>query len=157
MIFFFSECPANWLDLGEEFGCFYFAEESGHLDWWYAQAYCNSLYENAYLAEIRNQATQDLLGAYVNDHDIKDRSWWLGGTDFFEDGEWRWQRNGDKIEFFAWAKDQPDGANDAGDSEDCLMMFPHSKSAKRLWNDSVCMGVGQTNKRPLCQLFPVPQ
>eukprot|EP00093_Oithona_nana_P007927 07927.XXX_492338_492961_1 [CDS] Oithona nana genome sequencing. len=147
------ECPTYWLDLGEEFGCFYFARESGDLDWWNAQAYCNRLYEDAYLAEIKSGATQELLAEYADS--LPDYHWWLGGTDYFEDGAWRWERNEDIIGFFAWDKDQPDGENYLGDPEDCLLMFSHDRSSKRLWNDSVCSGV--TNKRPLCQLFPRPQ
>ena len=80
-LFCISVCDSGWLDLGEDHGCFYFAEEAGAMNWFEAQDYCNDLYENAYLAEIKSAQTQELLVQHADS--IPDHNWWLGGADFF--------------------------------------------------------------------------
>ena len=62
----FSACGPDWLDLGEEHGCFYFAADVDQMDWFEAQAYCNNLYANSYLAEIKSAKTQQLLADHAN-------------------------------------------------------------------------------------------
>ena len=42
------------------------------------------MYEDAYLAEIKSGATQELLAEYADS--LPDYHWWLGGTDYFEVG-----------------------------------------------------------------------
>ena len=42
------------------------------------------MYEDAYLAEIRSQATQELLAKHADS--LPDYNWWLGGTDYFKVG-----------------------------------------------------------------------
>ena len=79
----FSSCPSDWLDLGENHGCFLFAYDTGPLDWFDSQYYCNQLYENAYLAEIKDSQTQTLLGEEAHKTNYKKHSWWIGGADFY--------------------------------------------------------------------------
>ena len=67
--------------MGERHGCFHFAEEAGDLDWFAALDYCNSLHEDAYLAEVRTKPTQKFINTYADT--IADHGWWLGGADFF--------------------------------------------------------------------------
>ena len=67
--------------MGERHGCFHFADEAGDLSWFDALDYCNSLHENAYLAEVRTKPTQEFIVAYADT--IADHGWWLGGADFF--------------------------------------------------------------------------
>ena len=52
------------------------------MDWFEAQGYCNNLYANSYLAEIKSAKIQELLAEYANS--IIDHNWWLGGADFFK-------------------------------------------------------------------------
>lgn len=68
--------------MGREHGCFRFDADAGMLNWFEAQDYCNNLHENAFLAEIKSGATQELLAEYANS--IADHNWWLGGADFFQ-------------------------------------------------------------------------
>merc|ERR1719150_2097805 len=94
-------CPSDWLDLGENHGCFLFAKDTGPVNWFEAQYYCNSLYENAYLAEIMDSQTQTLLAnSPLNDIN---HGWWLGGADFFGEKQWRWQRSMEPITYLPWA------------------------------------------------------
>ena len=76
-----AECPEPWIDLGD-LGCFYFAVESEFINWYDAQIYCNELNENAFLAEILDDATQLVLAALAGELPV--HSWWLGGTDFYQ-------------------------------------------------------------------------
>ena len=76
-----TECPENWIDL-ENLGCFYFATESESINWYDAQVFCNSLNQNAFLAEILFEETQIAISALANE--LPDGGWWLGGSDFYE-------------------------------------------------------------------------
>ena len=122
------------------------------MDWFEAQAYCNNLYANAYLAEIKSAKTQQLLADHANS--IMDHNWWLGGADFFKEGQWRWERKGDAVDFSAWAENQPNNGNHNGITEDCVHMFNTKQSPERRWNDHVCQRTGDEHgAHPLCQRF----
>ena len=74
-------CPTNWIDLGPQ-GCFLFADFDTKIfdD---AQKYCNNLYSNAYLAEIKDEETQLILTGLAEGYP-EVFAWWLGGSDFYE-------------------------------------------------------------------------
>ena len=159
-IFFylFSNCPEGWVDFGPETGCFLFAvaPEAQLLNWFEAQLYCNNLYENAYLAEIPNLETQKLLANHADK--LGDTHWWLGATDMFKEGAWRWERTQKPFEFTFWGPDQPtNGHWDDGHTQDCMFMilgawFDH----QRRWYTRVCEIQEELEKipaKPLCQLF----
>merc|ERR1711860_130627 len=116
-----AECPEPWINL-EELGCFYFAVESKPLNWYDAQIHCNDLNENAFLAGILNEETQFLL-TYVADN-MPDNGWWLGATDFYQEGEWRWMKSEKRMEYSNWANNQPDNHSDTFNrTEDCLQIW----------------------------------
>ena len=150
---FDSDCPDDWLDLGRDHGCFRFEAQAGILNWFEAQDHCNTLHENAFLAEIKSGVTQELLAQHANG--IADHNWWLGGADFFQEGHWRWERDGHKVDFTAWAENQPNNENHNGVTEDCLHMLTKKQSLQRLWNDHVCIAKESDEQglKPLCQLF----
>ena len=138
--------------MGPDHGCFYFAKESGQVNWFDAQDYCNKLNNNAYLAEIKSAQTQALLRDLANQQ--PDFNWWLGGTDFFKEGHWRWERTGEPLQFSAWGFNQPDNVDIFGNSEDCLHIFSLKWAGDRSWNDHTCVSVpDEQYMRPLCQLF----
>ena len=63
-------------------GCFHFGNVemfSNHE----AQEYCNDLYSNAYLAEIKDSETQLLLNALA-DSITGVYAYWIGASNFFE-------------------------------------------------------------------------
>jgi len=146
------DCPEDWVDLGERHGCFYFAAEAGNMNWFDAMDYCNILHENAFLAEVRTKPTQEFIVEYADT--LPDHGWWLGGTDFFGEGNWRWERTGDAMEVTFWDENQPNNHNDEGETEDCAHLQNKGRSPHRLWNDHVCLSVKDVEGlRPLCQLF----
>ena len=143
-------CPETWIN--SELGCFYFAAEAGQLNWFDAQDYCNKLYENAYLAEIKDIETQNLVRNLANQQ--PDFNWWLGASDFYKEGNWRWERTGEPMQFSAWGVGQPDSHDIFGHTEDCLHLFSTQWAGDRSWNDHICVHVPDEQFfRPLCQLF----
>ena len=161
IFFFFSNCPEGWTDFGSEHGCFLFAEapEDQRLNWFEAQVYCNNLYENAYLAEIPDLETQKLLANHADK--LADNHWWLGATDIFKEGAWRWERTQKPFEFTYWGPGQPTNDNynpswEDGHTQDCMFMilgawFDH----QRRWYTRVCdiHMDEQIPEKPLCQMF----
>ena len=74
-IIFSDKCPNGWISFEND--CFYYAEEAGKMNWSEANDFCNSL--DAYMAEIQNRETQDLLAGHAATLDPK--NWWLGASD----------------------------------------------------------------------------
>ena len=74
-LFFPAKCPNGWISLEND--CFYFAEETTTMNWSEANDFCNSL--DAYLAEIQNKETQDLLAGHAAT--LEPQNWWLGASD----------------------------------------------------------------------------
>ena len=73
--FFPAKCPNGWISLEND--CFYFAEETTPMTWSEANDFSTSL--DAYLAEILNKETQDLLAGHAATLDPQ--NWWLGASD----------------------------------------------------------------------------
>ena len=63
-------------------GCFHFADEYRTNEFEKAQRHCNSLYSNAYLAEIKDEETQIVITALAGAQQYDD--WWLGASDFYQ-------------------------------------------------------------------------
>merc|ERR1712029_50918 len=148
-----AECPDPWTDLGY-LGCFHFAEESDFVNWYAAQHYCNDLDENAFLAEILDEETQLVLTALADE--LPDIGWWLGATDFYQEGVWRWMKSGKMMEYSAWAPGEPNNEYLPGSSEECLHLRRNADVVGRLWNDLPCLSnelADRFKSKPLCQLF----
>ena len=113
------------------------------------------MYENAYLAEIPDLETQKLLANHADK--LADNHWWLGATDIFKEGAWRWERTQKPLEFTFWGLDQPTNNNwEDGHTQDCMSMilgawFDH----QRRWYTAVCENHhdGLIPAKPLCQMF----
>merc|ERR1712170_80785 len=144
-----GDCPEPWVDLGY-LGCFHFASEAPSMTWFDALVYCNEMNENAFLAEILEEETQLVLAALAAELPIA--NWWLGGSDFFVEGEWRWIKSQKLMEYSNWANGEPSNYNGNNETEDCLHFFTNSG----LWNDLPCKNATMSdnyNMKPLCQLF----
>ena len=146
-----SGCPIDWIDLGE-FGCYHFASNVSSMSWFEGELHCNSLDRNAHLAEIKDIDTQSFLIILLDE--INDRTnWWLGATDLYQEGMWRWMRNGEELYFNYWAYGQPDNSRS---EEHCLSLHAYvAETPHRYWNDLSCgsstSSTGPT--KPLCRLF----
>ena len=64
------------------FGCFHFATETGGMNWFHAQQYCQDLESGAWLAEIPDDITQSLLYGFMAD--LPNYEWWVGGDDLWK-------------------------------------------------------------------------
>ena len=51
-------------------------------------------------------------------------AWWLGGADWFNEGEWRWS-SGQAFTFTNWKEGEP---NDSGNEVSILILRPMVKS-----------------------------
>ncbi|KAJ8313297.1 hypothetical protein KUTeg_009083 [Tegillarca granosa] len=71
---------------------------------------------NAYLATIDN------LGHH--DH-------WIGGSDYYVEGSWRWLKTGLGIKYFNWGPGQPSGTNLA--EKDCIAI--RNYNGTYMWSD----------------------
>ena len=59
-------------------------------------------------------------------------SFWIGGNDFANEGQWHWESNNEPVIFSAWGSGQPD--NGQG-QEDCMEM---EWRWNYRWNDQPC-------------------
>ena len=75
------------------------------MNWFEAQVHCNGLNPQAYLAEIFSDETQLVLAALASE--LPSYVWWLGATDFYQEGTWMWSKTNVKLEFSAWDEGQP--------------------------------------------------
>ena len=68
-----------------ELGCFFLApDDVDGLSWFQAQQYCANLQDGAFLAEIDSANTQEFIETILQELDMVQYNWWLGGTDFFQ-------------------------------------------------------------------------
>ena len=75
--FFLGTCPNGWVNAGDLGGCYLFSASGMGVDWYDAVDYCESNFENSYLADILDQETQDFITEEVN----PSVSYWIGGND----------------------------------------------------------------------------
>merc|ERR1712172_189060 len=86
-------------------------------NWFEAQQCC--VQNHGFLAEPASQEEHDLIKQHLVIIDGADActSYWLGGSDFYEEGTFQWA-NGDPFTFTQWGEGEP---NNSGD-EDCIAM-----------------------------------
>ena len=78
---FLGTCPAGWLNAGALGGCYLFSPSGAGIDWDEAVDYCESNFDDSYLADILDQETQE----FIEDQEILQSyplvSYWIGGSD----------------------------------------------------------------------------
>eukprot|EP00091_Calanus_sinicus_P023830 TRINITY_DN8264_c0_g1_i1.p1 TRINITY_DN8264_c0_g1~~TRINITY_DN8264_c0_g1_i1.p1 ORF type:complete len:214 (-),score=59.28 TRINITY_DN8264_c0_g1_i1:42-632(-) len=100
------------------------------MTWFESMACCYA--NHGYMAEPVSQEEHDLIKSrllMVNGEGEKS-AWWLGGSDWFNEGEWRWS-SGQAFSFTNWKEGEP---NDVG-NEDCVSM---SSQEDYQWEDLGC-------------------
>merc|ERR1712136_213478 len=83
-------CHGNWY-LIPNYGCFLFKLEETK-KWMNAQKFCED--HGGYLPEITDSYQQESLNAFVHVIAGKSRTFWMGGNDIGDEGQWRWIHSG---------------------------------------------------------------
>ncbi|OWF51216.1 perlucin-like [Mizuhopecten yessoensis] len=117
-------CPPGWKENGEH--CYFFSLETG--TWAYAGSYCRNF--NAKLAEPMEAADVVFIDTAVKSTHPRIGEYYLGGGDFFIEGEWIWASTLSPITNANWSPGEP---NDLAGREDCLGVV-----LSGLWNDVPC-------------------
>ncbi|XP_069107896.1 C-type lectin domain family 4 member E-like [Argopecten irradians] len=118
-------CPSGWIQHGER--CYFFSiVDAG--SWSEAGGYCRNF--NAQLAEPDTPSAVTFLDGEVRDKHPKQGEYYLGGSDFFVEGEWRWASSLNVITNAPWGSGEP---NDQLGKEDCLAL-----TIIGYWNDVPC-------------------
>ncbi|OWF36635.1 perlucin-like protein [Mizuhopecten yessoensis] len=124
-------CPNGW----ETFdGSCYFVSDLLE-DWPTASTTCG-LY-HAHLAEIEDTNEENFLKQIVSkyhDGHSHDYDYWLGATDVFVEGDWRWMNSDQRLTYTDWYPDEPNDSNRLG--EDCMVV--HISQHQYHWDDRRC-------------------
>ncbi|XP_069122343.1 perlucin-like protein [Argopecten irradians] len=99
------------------------------LDWIAASAACCSV--DAYLLEIEGENENKFISAIITNQ-YKHGSYWLGGSDVFVEGDWRWMNTNQRFNYTNWQQEQP--SNLPG--YDCV--GAHSDDYSFRWRDYDC-------------------
>ena len=136
-----AECPIGWINGGTF--CYHVSED--RLDWGSSQEYCWSLGGN--LVEFSSLEEEQTLDSVLN-HDVL---YWIGLTDFAQEGTWRWQESHQIPSYTNWHENEP---NHDGD---CAVKILANGWAGK-WGDYYCDRNSADNVGPfhaLCQMSPV--
>ncbi|OWF51215.1 perlucin-like protein [Mizuhopecten yessoensis] len=117
-------CPSGWTAHGER--CYFFSVVVG--SWADAGSYCRNF--RGKLAEPRDSIDVVFLDGEVRDKHVTQGEYYLGGADFFVEGEWEWASSFDSITNSHWGPGEP---NDHYGREDCLAL-----TLSGFWNDVPC-------------------
>jgi len=109
----FAACGSGWDEI--DGNCYYF--EFTHVSWSEALLFCESY--GGHLAEIEDEATEGALERLLSTHSSGECPFtWIGGTDMFSEGTWKWENSGKTITSFFWAT--KDGEPDGGSGQNVL-------------------------------------
>ncbi|KAL5005711.1 hypothetical protein ScPMuIL_016869 [Solemya velum] len=96
-------CPVEWKEFGQS--CYYFSDS---METWHdAEEYCISA--GGYLIEIESEAENNFVAGQIQEME-KQMNYWIGGTDEFSEGSWRWSYSGRAMVYTDWYYYQPDNA-----------------------------------------------
>ncbi|XP_071824822.1 macrophage mannose receptor 1-like isoform X2 [Apostichopus japonicus] len=127
-----SFCPSPWIQVGDS--CFevFGYSEANRKSWVDANQSCKDM--DAQLASIHTQAEQSLLVAELLLAGTANV--WVG---MFSDngGPFQWE-DGSPVDYFKWARDQPDGETQ---NKSCVELLNNVDEAGR-WNDDDCDYLG---------------
>ncbi|CAG5136256.1 unnamed protein product [Candidula unifasciata] len=96
--------------------------------WASAQVMCQS--QGATLAEVSTTEENNFVSAIARTR--KGTCVWLGATDIFREGDWKWTNRRDFSNFTNWSGGEPNNLNNV---ENCLNMF---QRLNYRWNDENC-------------------
>merc|ERR1712224_109363 len=108
-------CDENWYEI-PNYGCFLVGTELSGKNWLEAQIYCKD--RGGYLAEPRNAKLQNELTQLMRELAPEGYAIWIGATDLFSDGIWRWTSSGTNITESFWST----GCPTEDDGNNCVYM-----------------------------------
>ncbi|XP_060079457.1 perlucin-like protein [Ylistrum balloti] len=117
-------CPSGWIGYKEH--CYFFSLRAA--SWPVAGGYCRNF--NAKLAEPVGAAEGAFIDEAVKKTHPRIGEYYLGGADFFVEGDWIWASTMEPITNANWSPGEP---NDNAGTEDCLAIVLNG-----LWNDVPC-------------------
>ncbi|XP_033729105.1 perlucin-like [Pecten maximus] len=117
-------CPSGWIQHGER--CYFFSIVVG--SWADAGSYCRNF--NGKLAEPTELSDVAFIDGEAKDKHASQGEYYLGGSDFFVEGEWLWASTLKPITIKHWGSGEP---NDRQGEEDCLAV-----TVSGFWNDVPC-------------------
>ena len=146
-----AECPDSWFSLGRY--CYHVS--TARMDWgsseqvpWskpyfhinFVLQYCWSI-AGGYLAEFESLEEELAVESVLS----IDNNYWIGLSDFAQEGTWRWHDSHKEPSYTNWGPGEPD--NHGGD-ENCANKEYRYYGGK--WNDQGCSEVNDAHA--LCQM-----
>nr|ANG56318.1 C-type lectin [Meretrix meretrix] len=124
----FSACPTGWKHHAGK--CYKFS--TGKQNWVDARSMCK--FHNSDLIEIETDTEQHWVRqqALKFNHTDLDDGFWIGGTDWGNEGTWIWEPSQTPISYIVWGQGQPNNRNN---SENCLASM---KYFDYIWSDEFC-------------------
>ncbi|XP_078660072.1 uncharacterized protein LOC144904802 [Branchiostoma floridae x Branchiostoma belcheri] len=127
-------CPKNWLTYGNK--CYYVVNDFNlKRNWEEARSYCRSFGHtdfDANLVSIDNEYEQ----AFVTSLLTQRIGMWVGLFDSISENKFFWA-SGHSVTYTNWNDRQPNGFNNQGQDENCVMLHWESAIAGK-WNDVAC-------------------
>ncbi|XP_069120584.1 perlucin-like protein [Argopecten irradians] len=120
-------CPNGWTEYRHSCYMAFFDKQ----DWSAASTTCHE--KHAYLAEVADEQENDFLKELVARYH-NHSNYWLGGSDIFVEGDWRWGESDKFINYTNWRKGEPNNHHTHG--EDCLQA--HYNGERFQWMDAQC-------------------
>ncbi|XP_033724794.1 perlucin-like [Pecten maximus] len=126
-----GECDIGWAEFKED--CLWFSSSSA--TWDKAEAHCRGM--GAYLATDDNEDKHDFLATILNVlRDYHAYVWFIGGTDYTFEGQYRWLETGLHVgPFTRWAPGQPNGTM----GENCIGLRWDGRDL--MWTDEPCQPI----------------
>ncbi|VDI34224.1 low affinity immunoglobulin epsilon Fc receptor [Mytilus galloprovincialis] len=128
-----SGCPSGWIQDGDT--CYFFSKGLAS-SWADANSYCQAF--GYKLAEPMDEHKLNFVKGELNRLAGTSR-YYIGGSDFFVEGQWIWSTSQTSIVAHNWEPSEP---NNIGTGEDCLTV-----NHDGLWNDVPC----DTDVRFICE------
>ncbi|XP_060582298.1 galactose-specific lectin nattectin-like isoform X2 [Ruditapes philippinarum] len=122
------DCPSGWICHGTS--CYHFSRDLE--SWMNAQMICQGFGGN--LAEIENEKENRFLANKVK---LLKGSYWIGGNDLANEGEWKWWHSNEDFRYTDWLPGEP---NNHGGKENCVDFTTVRKASHQStgWWDDQC-------------------
>eukprot|EP00095_Tigriopus_kingsejongensis_P000639 maker-scaffold275_size226830-snap-gene-1.30 protein:Tk00639 transcript:maker-scaffold275_size226830-snap-gene-1.30-mRNA-1 annotation:"predicted protein" len=123
-----NPCGSGWTLISQTQMCYLF-NPTDTMDFYSAQAYCQSIGNGSKLAEPKDEALESALQSYISNNYVADS--WIGLTDETDEGRFVWQSDGTPADYFDW--DTGTGQPDSGTRGNCVVLYN-----SMLWYDTYC-------------------